>query len=190
MLFGLIFLLSDAPHCETHGGRSRPDTAQATSIACARSDKGTGNRCQLTGGPFPELVSSRDPPPPEWQYKINIIRTKARGSEGRKKKTQPKRHQGFDCFALGGAFGRRTGIHWKKRGRRKTCACFLLVWSHFLREQPHYDTHGGCGCAGIAQGPSNTCVRPAQGTGSRPGLSGAPFPIIASSGESPHHTTT
>ena len=106
---------------------------------------------------------------------MNIIKMKARSSEGRKKKTQAGPHQVFDCFTMGCAFGRRKGIRWKKTGRRNFCAFFSLFWSHFLRERPHYETHGGQGRLGISQGSSNTCVRPAQGTGSRPGLSGTLF---------------
>ena len=63
----------------------------------------------------------------------------------------------------------------EKTGRRNFCALFSLFWSHFLRERPHYDTHGGCGRQSIAQGSSNTCVRPAQGTGSRPGFTAAVY---------------
>ena len=49
-------------------------------------------------------------PPAKWLYLTNIIKTKARSSKRRKKKTEPKLHQLFKHFTMGDAFGRRTGI--------------------------------------------------------------------------------
>ena len=76
---------------------------------------------------------------------------------------------------MGDAFGRRTGIRRKKNREKNKCARFLLFLSHFPRERPRCETHGGHSRSNTAQGPSNTCVRPGQGTGSRPGFSGALF---------------
>jgi hypothetical protein len=63
----------------------------------------------------------------------------------------------------------------KKQGEQKSMRVFLLFWSHFSRERPHYETRGGHSRPDTAQGPSSTCIRPAQGTGSRPC---GPFPEL------------
>ena len=65
----------------------------------------------------------------------------------------------------------------------------MLFWSHFPRERPRCETHGGHSRSDIAPGPSITCIRPDQGTGSRRQLTGGPFQELASSRVSPHHTT-
>ena len=85
-----------------------------------------------------------------------------------KKKTKPEPHQLFNHFTMGGAFGRRTGIRRKKTGRIKNVRDFCCSGLIFPRVRPHFEAHGGRSRSDTAQGPSNTFVRPAQGTRSRP----------------------
>ena len=64
---------------------------------------------------------------------------------------------------MGGAFGRRTGIRWKKTERTNKCVRFLLFWSLFLRKRPQYESHGGRSRPDTAQNPYYTYARPALG---------------------------
>ena len=52
----LVSFSSGATSLRDTRGRSRPDIAHGLYSTFVEPAQGTGSRCQLTGGPFPELV--------------------------------------------------------------------------------------------------------------------------------------